>query len=140
MKLLGSIFLIAKLSVLSPENVLRYTQRQGIKHPRIFLSQTIQECGYDYGSHNARVRNNICGMKGGVKDSSNKYGYAIYDHWFDSVKGYKHRQKTYTGGSYFKYLKESNYSESERYINDLKWHLKKMIGNGLGKIKYNLPT
>jgi len=136
MKLLGSIFLIAKLSVLSPDNVSTYIKRQGIAHPNIVLAQTIQECGYEYNSHNARVRNNICGMKGGVKCEENKLGYAIYPHWFESVKGYKYRQRTYTTGSYFKYLVHSNYSESKKYIADLKWHLKRMIGNDIKKTKF----
>jgi len=128
MKTLGIIFLICKWSVLSPDNVLRYINRQEIAHSKIVLAQTLQECGYDYRSYNARCRNNICGMKGGVKEEGNKKGFAIYDHWFDSVKGYKHRQRTYEGGSYFDYLVSSNYSESKRYIADLKWHLERMIG------------
>ena len=128
MKTLGLIFLIAKLSVLSPDNVSRYINRHDIAHPNIVLAQTIQECGYSYDSYNARCRNNICGMKGGEKDDDNKYGYAIYDHWFDSIRAYKHRQRTYVDGSYFDYLEESGYSESKRYIADLKWHLLQMIG------------
>ncbi len=85
MKTLGLIFLIAKLSVLSPDNVSRYINRQGIAHPNIVLAQSIQECGYDYGSYNARFRNNLFGMKGGSKTEDNKYGYAIDNEWFHDL-------------------------------------------------------
>ncbi len=92
-----------------------------IKHTEIVLAQTIAEAGWEYDSHNAARRNNLFGMKGGVKSKNNKHGYKVYDDWRESVCAYKEWQdRRYNGGDYYEFLKRSGYSTNPEYISFVK--------------------
>ena len=121
-----ALILIAKMSVLNTDNVYKFIKHCEIKRPKIAMAQSIQECGFNYSSHNAQHRNNIFGYKGNTKTTTNPKGFAIYNHWFDSVRAYKHWQRDYTGGNYFDYLTRKNYSEDKNYTNKLKQILCKL--------------
>lgn len=104
-----------------------------IAHPEIVLAQTINECGWDYGSYNATKRNNFFGMTGGKKCESNKYGYKIFSHWTESVYDYKKWQdKLYRGESdYFSFLIKIRYAQSEEYCSDLRVILIGLVKKGI---------
>lgn len=101
-----------------------------LKHPEIVLAQSIKEAGWHYDSYNAIKRNNLFGIKGGKKCSSNKYGYKIFNHWSESVVDYKNRiQNRYLEDeNYYNFLIRIGYFETEasKYINDLKWIINKL--------------
>lgn len=112
------------------EQVWQEIQCNELKHPEIVLAQSIKEAGWDYDSWNAIKRNNLFGLKGGKKCNSNKYGYKIFNHWSESVLDYKNRiQNRYIEGEdYYQFLIRIGYFETEstKYINDLKWIIKKL--------------
>ena len=57
-------------------------------------------------------------MKGGVKREDNVHGYAIYNHWTQSVRAYKKWQdKVPIIGNYYEYLKKRGYSTNPDYTN-----------------------
>ena len=100
-----------------------------IKHPEIVLAQSINECGWDYDSYNARKRYNFFGMTGGKKCESNKFGYKIFSHWTESVHDYKlWQEKNYKSeGDYFYFLERIGYASSHEYCSDLKVILRLLL-------------
>jgi hypothetical protein len=107
---------------LTKENVYAEIMRVDIKFSEIVLRQVLLETGH-FTSHNCLKRNNLLGMKGGVKDSSNVYGYKIYDHWRHSIQAYKIWQSeriTEDCADYYDFLSQWKYAESPEYENKLK--------------------
>mgnify|MGYP003440176644 FL=1 len=103
--------------VLNPTNVYREIMDNDIMFSEIVLRQSILESGY-YKSHNCKHRNNIFGYKGGVKEASNKEGYAIYNNWMESVKAYKrwqHKRLTWDVTDYYQFLVDNKYHQSSDY-------------------------
>jgi hypothetical protein len=103
----------------APNYVLNYTNVYAeimlldIKFSEKVLRQVIVESGH-FKSYNCLERNNIFGYKGGVKDSSNKEGYAIYNNWMESVAAYKRwQEKRLTDNcvDYYQFLIDNKYHE-----------------------------
>lgn len=106
--------------VLSPDSVRQTCIDYGIQHADIVTAQSIEETKW-YTSYNFRHRNNLFGMKGGVKCDANEHGYRIYCDWIESIKGYKEWQdRRYTGGDYYEFLKRVKYSENPHYCDNVK--------------------
>ncbi len=107
---------------LTPSVVYREIMKEEIKFADIVLRQAILETGW-FTSYNCLVRNNLFGMKGGVKCSENPNGYKIYDNWIQSIRAYKRWQRHNYGDSdqnYYEFLKGIGYAESPNYIEKLK--------------------
>jgi hypothetical protein len=107
---------------LTKENVYAEIMRCDVKFSDIVLRQVLLETGH-FKSHNCLKRNNLLGMKGGDKDSSNVHGYKIYDHWRHSVQDYKSWQQkriTEDCADYYEFLQTWKYAESPEYENKLK--------------------
>jgi len=118
MKTLGLIKLLIMTLQPTPNRVETYAERIGISETEIVVSQSIAECGWNYISWNAKERHNLFGMKGGVKREDNIHGYAIYNHWTESVRAYKKWQdRVPINGNYYDYLKKRGYSTNPDYTN-----------------------
>lgn len=108
---------------LSITDVKNEVLSQDIKFPFIVVAQTIQECGWDYNSYNARKRNNLFGLW----DSSTKT-YMSFESWELSVKAYKEKiQSRYREGEdYYSFLNRIGYASDEDYNSKLKWIVQKI--------------
>lgn len=108
---------------LTLENLYAEIMRCEIQFSEIVLRQAIHETGW-LRSHNCQKRNNLFGMKGGLKTESNPNGYEIYRTWQESVFAYRLWQIRNYGDSqqnYYEFLKEIGYAEDgDKYVRSLK--------------------
>ena len=96
-----------------------------IKFPEIVFAQALLESG-DFKSDLARNNNNLFGMKKPIKrpttaEEKTRRGYAVYDHWIESIKDYKlyqdfilGRRKIVNQHQYVSYLNRT-YAEINDY-------------------------
>lgn len=102
----------------------------GIKFPDVALAQAILESG-NFKSKLAKENNNLFGMRlARVRETTakgQKYGYANYLSWKDSVKDYKlwqdsvlKNKKNMTRTQYLSYLNRI-YSETPNYISRIRF-------------------
>ena len=127
MKYLGIIKLLIYTLNPTPERVHTYAERIGIQEAKIVTAQSIGECGWDYGSYNARVRNNLFGYRGGEVTEGNKKGYSTYSHWLESVRDYKrYQQKVSIKGNYYGYLIRRGYNHHKGYVTYIRMIEKKL--------------
>lgn len=104
------------------EEVKQEIKNQKLKFTYIVLAQSILECGWEYESYNARERHNLFGL---VKPDGS--GYFEFNTWEQSVSAYKHKvQYRYQKGSYYNFLDSIGYASDPKYINKLKWIVKKL--------------
>lgn len=87
-----------------------------IKHPEIVYAQAVLETG-NFKSQLCVQHNNLFGLY-----NSKQSRYFKYNHWSESVKGYKNMiQNRYKPpNDYYKFLNNIGYAEDPRYINKLK--------------------
>jgi flagellum-specific peptidoglycan hydrolase FlgJ len=87
----------------------------GIKHKDIVIKQFILETGWGT-SYSFRKRNNLFGLY-----DSKIHGYFVFEHWSESVRGYRDAiQYKYKGGDYYTFLEKLPYAMDPSYINKLK--------------------
>lgn len=99
----------------SIKNLDYVLQHYDVKHRDIVIKQFILETGWGK-SYSFRTRNNLFGLY-----NSREHDYFSFQHWSESVKGYKNSvQYKYTGGDYYTFLKELPYAEDPGYIGKLK--------------------
>lgn len=123
----------------SEENLKKYIEVKGIKHPEIVYAQAVLETG-KFSSTIFKENHNLFGMKyvhtcgcrisgSNVRPTTaigSRYGHARYQHWKKSVDDYLLWQKMFkrtpieTREEYFKLLGRS-YAESKQYVSILKW-------------------
>jgi len=113
----------------SKQDVYREIVYRGIKFPDIAMSQAILESG-SFTSKLAKHNNNFFGMRyPKVRQTTavgQRYGYARYLSWKDSVKDYKlwqdnlfRKYPNMTRSQYMNYIKKM-YSETSNYISLVK--------------------
>ncbi len=90
---------------------------QDVKFYYIVLAQSIEECGWTYGSYNATVRNNYYGLW-----CSETQSYFKFDNWKLSITGYKNmiQYRYRKGEGYYNFLKRIHYASNPLYITNLK--------------------
>ena len=93
------------------ENVYESIIKHGLSHPEIVLAQSILETGW-YTSDVCLTKNNLFGLY-----NSRKMEYYRFNHWEESVVGYKEmiQYKYKTGEDYYNFLERINYAESKDY-------------------------
>lgn len=104
---------------LSIETVYNACVKYGIIFPDIVTAQSILETGY-YSSRLCTDYNNLFGLY-----NSNKKTYFKFEHWEESILGYKDMveykfDKEKTKENYFIFLEELPYAIDEDYINKIK--------------------
>jgi len=99
----------------SLKNLDYVLDRLNVKHKDIVIKQFILETGWGK-SYSFRKRNNLFGLY-----NSREHDFFIFQHWTESVKGYKNSvQYKYKGGDYYKFLKDLPYAEDKGYIDKLR--------------------
>lgn len=89
----------------------------GVEHPEIVYAQAILETGY--------FKSELC-LNGknlfGLYDSIHKH-YHYFDHWAQSVEGYKNwvQNKLKPGEDYYEFLDRIGYAEDPRYVTKVKY-------------------
>ena len=127
LKTLGLIKLLIYTLNPTPKRVHTYAERIGIQEAKIVTAQSIGECGWDYESYNARVRNNIFGMRSGKVTESNPNGYTIYENWTESVRYYLDWQnRRDVHGNYYGYLIRRGYNHHKGYVSYIRMIEKKL--------------
>ena len=118
---------------LNKRNLWKVINDLEIKFPEIAFAQALLESG-DFKSDLARNNNNLFGMKKPSKrsttaDEKTRRGYAVYDHWIESIKDYKlyqefviERNKIANKYQYVSYI-DRTYAE----INDYSKRLNRVI-------------
>ncbi len=113
--MIPKISLIFYFLQLTPQNVEYWCNEAGVHHKEIVTKQAILETGW-FRSYNCRKRNNLFGLW-----DSRKHKYFEFDHWIQSIEGYKNMiQYKYQGGDYYLFLDSIGYAEAENYISTLK--------------------
>lgn len=121
--------LIAKAQTPSKSDVYREILANDIKFPDVVMAQAILESG-SFTSKLAKHNNNLFGMRfPKVRETTavgQRYGYARYLSWKDSVKDYKLWQEVLfrkypnmTRSQYMSYIKKM-YSQTSNYISLVK--------------------
>lgn len=89
----------------------------GIEHPEIVYAQAILETGH-FRSELCLYGNNLFGLY----DSKNKH-YHYFDHWAQSVEGYKNwvQNKLKPGEDYYEFLDRIGYAEAPEYTTKVKY-------------------
>jgi hypothetical protein len=136
---LGSVTIIGRenlnfsvngeLPTLSKQNLWCQIKESGIKFPEFVFAQAVLESGH-FTSNLFKLNNNLFGMRIPTKRETvavgrSKSGYAIYDHWTQSVNDYMLFQNYVinvrgynTKEKYIGYLNRL-YSESDGYVKKL---------------------
>ena len=92
-------------------NLIAEIEKNGIKYPKIVLSQAILETGW-FKSPVCRNKHNLFGL---TNPRTGKY--YEFNHWTESVKAYYTKvQYRYKGGNYLLWLKKIGYAEDPGYI------------------------
>lgn len=101
---------------LSIENYMKALEFYDIKDSKLVLAQAILETGY-FKSYNCRVRNNTLGLV-----NSRKMEYFAFDHWSESILGYKEmvEYKKKKDENHYEFLIRIGYAEDPEYISKLK--------------------
>lgn len=92
-------------------NLLAEIERNGIRHPKIVLTQAILETGW--------FRSSVCRNKHNLFGLTNPRTKTYYElnHWTESVRAYYTKvQHRYRGGDYLLWLKKIGYAEDPGYI------------------------
>lgn len=98
------------------ENVYELILKHNLSHPEIVLAQSILETGW-YKSDLCLQKNNLFGLY-----NSRKMEYFQFDHWEESIIGYKEmvQYKHRPGEDYYIFLERINYAESKDYNKTIK--------------------
>ena len=94
--------------------VLAELERQGVKHPKIVLAQSLLETGHYKCKGCSMDNNNLFGFfyKGEyLKFNDWQLSVAYYDWW---------QNELYKGGDYYTFLERVGYATDPEYINKLK--------------------
>lgn len=101
------------LPELTVANLHAELKRQGVKHPKIVLAQSILESSW-FRSDLTRTHNNIFGIR------TRKGPYQRFDSWVDCVSGYKdlvqYKFKGTTQTEYYAFLRNIGYAADRNYI------------------------
>ena len=99
----------------SVSSVKMEIEKSSLTNKEIVLSQAILETGW-FKSYSCRVRNNLFGL---TKPNGE---YFEFDHWAESVKGYKTmiQYRFRKGEGYYKFLKRIGYASDTNYIQKIK--------------------
>lgn len=119
-----------ELPALTIPNLYQEIIRNGIRHPKIVLTQAILETGW-FRSPLCRNRHNLFGL------TNPKTGkYYEFNHWTESVRAYytkvqyRYCQKNQTSTSdvdYLKWLQQIGYAEAPMYIQSVKEIMKRNL-------------
>lgn len=104
------------------EEVKLEIKKQGILHPEIVLRQAIWESRWFECTNCSWRYKNMFGFrhKSWITPTNPK-GYKEWNSWKESVDYYRRWQaKFYKGGNYYDFLVDRGYSESDKYIDNLK--------------------
>lgn len=99
------------------EDLIKVLDYYDIQHPEIVYAQAILETG-NFKSRIFKEYNNLFGLY-----DSRTHSYYKFDHWAQSVVGYKNYiQYRYNPSSddYYKFLSDIGYAEDPEYIHKLK--------------------
>ena len=121
-------------SDISVENYMRALEFYEVKFKKEVLAQAILETGY-FKSYNCRVRNNTLGLF-----NSRKMQYFEFDHWSESIKGYKNmiEYRLKDDEDYYNFLKRIGYAEDPNYIAKVKRIVSSLEEDENGVITYNV--
>ena len=99
------------------QEVLDYLIEIGCKEPEIVARQSVQECGHNYESKNARERHNLFGLW-----NSGKGCYFTFDKWEESCRAYltSIQYKIIEGEDYYHFLDRIGYATDTAYISKVK--------------------
>ena len=99
---------------ISIDNLMDEIISHDLKFPEIVTAQSILECGWSFDSYNARIRNNLFGLKGSGE-------YLNFESWQQSVEYYATNiQNRYSGGDYYEFLNRIGYASDPEYTQKLK--------------------
>ena len=123
--------LASEISIESYAEALDYYD---VKFKKEVLAQAILETGY-FKSYNCRVRNNTLGLF-----NSRKMQYFEFDHWSESIKGYKNmiEYRLKDDEDYYNFLKRIGYAEDPNYIAKVKRIVSSLEEDENGVITYNV--
>lgn len=108
---------------LTKDNYKKVMEYYEIQYPDQVLAQALIETGH-FTSYNCLVRNNTLGLVNSrLPDSpTNKHKYFTFDHWTESIKGYKEfiEYKIRNEEDYYSFLERINYAEAPNYTEEVK--------------------